>query len=106
MPFVYIVECADGTLYTGWTTALARRLQMHNAGRGGRYTCRRRPVRLVYAEFQPDRRAAMQRERALKRLATRRKRELILTSGIASEDAPTATDRAVSNTLQETPRDP
>lgn len=66
--FVYLVECADGTLYTGWTTDLARRLRQHNAGRGARYTRTRRPVRLVYAEAQPTRSAAMRREAALKRL--------------------------------------
>jgi putative endonuclease len=76
--FVYMVECADGTLYTGWTTDVGRRVRMHNAGRGGRYTRQRRPVRLVYAEPQPDRGAAMRRERAMKRLSTRRKRELIV----------------------------
>ena len=84
MPFVYIVECADGTLYTGWTTDLARRVRMHNQGRGGRYTRQRRPVSLVYAEFQPNRGAAMRRERSLKQLATRCKRELILACGIAA----------------------
>ena len=76
--FVYMVECADGTLYTGWTTDVGRRIKLHNAGRGGRYTRQRRPVHLVYAEPQPDRGAAMRRERALKRLPTRRKRELIV----------------------------
>ncbi|MCC7354620.1 MAG: GIY-YIG nuclease family protein [Anaerolineae bacterium] len=73
-----MVECTDGTLYTGWTTDVARRVKMHNAGRGGRYTRQRRPVRLVYVESQPDRGAAMRRERAVKQLTTRRKRALIL----------------------------
>jgi putative endonuclease len=87
MPFVYMVECADGTLYTGWTTDLARRVRVHNAGRGGRYTRQRRPVRLVYAEPQPDRGAAMRRERALKRLNTPGKRRLIPHSPISLADA-------------------
>ena len=52
MAVVYILQCADGTLYTGWTTDLERRLQAHNSGRGARYTRGRRPVRLVYSEEQ------------------------------------------------------
>ncbi|MGC8780670.1 MAG: GIY-YIG nuclease family protein, partial [Anaerolineae bacterium] len=58
MPFVYVVRCADGTYYTGWTTDLARRIAQHNAGRGGAYTRSRRPVTLVYREEVPDRAAA------------------------------------------------
>ncbi len=73
----YIVECSDGTLYTGWTTDAARRLKVHNAGRGARYTSMRRPVRLVYVEPQPDRRTAMKRERAIKRLPRLKKQALI-----------------------------
>ncbi len=64
----YIVQCADGTLYTGWTADVVRRLRDHNAGRGGRYTRARRPVQLIYTEPQPDARSARQREAALKRL--------------------------------------
>ncbi len=66
--FVYIVECADGTLYTGWTTDVERRLKAHNAGRGAKYTRQRRPVRLIYSEAVADRRAALKREAAIKRL--------------------------------------
>ncbi len=66
--FVYIVECADGTLYTGWTTDVERRLKAHNAGRGAKYTRQRRPVRLIYSEAVTDRRAALKREAAIKRL--------------------------------------
>ncbi|MCZ7571843.1 MAG: GIY-YIG nuclease family protein [Ardenticatenaceae bacterium] len=75
--FVYIVECADGTLYTGWTTDVARRVQEHNAGRGARYTRGRRPVRLVLIEFHPTQAAAMQREAAIKRLPRAAKWRLI-----------------------------
>jgi putative endonuclease len=53
--FVYILECADGSYYTGWTTDLDRRVAAHNAGRGGRYTRSRRPVKLVYWEEQVPR---------------------------------------------------
>jgi len=75
--YVYIVECADGTYYTGWTTDPVRRLKMHNAGRGSRYTRRRRPVRLAYCEEQPDRASAQRRELVLKRLSRGRKQALV-----------------------------
>ena len=78
MPFYcYIVECADGTFYTGWTTDPDRRERQHNAGRGAKYTRARRPVRLVYVETQPDRTAAMKRERAIKTLSREQKKKLI-----------------------------
>jgi putative endonuclease len=75
--YCYIVECADGSFYTGWTTDTERRLKTHNAGRGARYTSARRPVKLVYVEPQPDRNAAMKRELAIKRLPRARKQALI-----------------------------
>jgi len=75
--FCYIVECADGTLYTGWTTDPERRVKVHNRGQGARYTKMRRPVRLVYVEPQPDRAAAMKRERAIKKMTREGKRKLI-----------------------------
>lgn len=75
--FVYIVECADQTLYTGWTTNVERRLKAHNAGRGARYTQQRSPVRLVYLEELPDRRAAQRRELEIKRLPRAGKLKLI-----------------------------
>ncbi len=76
--FVYIVECADKTLYTGWTTNIERRLRAHNAGRGARYTRQRGPVRLVYLEEAPDRRAAQKREVEIKRLSRAGKLKLIV----------------------------
>lgn len=75
--FCYMVQCADGTLYTGWTTDIERRVKMHNAGRGAIYTRLRRPVTLVYAETLPDRAAAQKRELAIKRLPRARKVKLI-----------------------------
>lgn len=75
--FVYIVECSDGTFYTGWTTDLDRRVKTHNAGRGAAYTRMRRPVRLVYWEEQPDRGTAMRREVAIKHMSRARKLALI-----------------------------
>lgn len=77
MPFIYIVRCADGTLYTGWTTDVERRVAQHNAGRGARYTRMRRPVALVYREEAPDRSTAMRREVAIKKLDRERKERLV-----------------------------
>jgi putative endonuclease len=77
MPYTYIVECADQTLYTGWTTDLAKRLAAHNAGRGGRYTRMRRPVKLMYWEEYATRAAAQQRELVIKRMRVAAKRRLI-----------------------------
>ena len=76
--YCYIIECADGTYYTGWTTDPERRLKTHNAGRGARYTRTRLPVRLVYVEPQPDRTTAMKRERAIKTLSREKKQKLIV----------------------------
>ena len=72
-----MVRCADGTLYTGWTTDIARRVAQHNAGRGARYTRMHRPVALVYREETPDRSAAMRREAAIKKLDRERKERLV-----------------------------
>jgi putative endonuclease len=78
MPFYcYILECADGSYYTGWTTDPQRRLRQHNAGRGARYTRMHRPVRLVYVEPQPDHSSALRRELAIKALPRARKKALI-----------------------------
>ncbi len=77
MPFVYIVECADGSLYTGWAVDVEQRVKVHNAGRGARYTRLHGPVKLVYAEELPDRVAAMKRELEIKRWPRARKLKLI-----------------------------
>jgi len=71
--YCYIVECADGTYYTGWTTDVKRRIGEHNAGQGARYTKYRRPVDLVYVEEHPDRSSAMSREYELKKLSHEQK---------------------------------
>jgi len=77
VPTVYILECRDKTLYTGWTTDLARRLKAHNAGQGAKYTRSRLPVKLVYAEMLPDQSSALKREQAIKRLSRTQKLALI-----------------------------
>jgi len=75
--YVYILECADGTLYTGWTRDIPRRLAAHNSGKGAKYTRSRRPVRLAWWEAQPDRSAALRREAAIKRMAREEKLAMI-----------------------------
>jgi putative endonuclease len=75
--FVYILRCADDTLYTGWTTNLAAREKAHNEGRGARYTVGRRPVRVVYAEAHETRSDAQRREAAIKRWPRAKKDALI-----------------------------
>lgn len=66
--FVYILRCADGTLYTGYTKDLNRRLKQHQSGNGGKYTHSCTPVELVYREAHRSRREAMQREASIKSL--------------------------------------
>ena len=77
MNYTYILSCGDGSLYTGWTNDLERRLAAHSAGRGGKYTRSRLPVRLVYWEELPTRGEAMAREWAIKQLPRREKMKLI-----------------------------
>ena len=75
--YCYILECADGTYYTGWAVDPERRVAMHNKGRGAKYTKMRLPVQLVYVEEQPDLSTALKREIAIKRMTRARKRKLI-----------------------------
>ncbi len=78
MPFYcYILECSDGTYYTGWTSDPQRRLRQHNGGHGSRYTRIRRPVRLVYLEEQPDRSSAMRREARIKQMNRPTKEKMV-----------------------------
>jgi putative endonuclease len=81
--YCYIVECADGSFYTGWTTDIERRVKTHNAGRGARYTRMRRPVKLVYHEPQPNQSSAMKREHVIKRMTREKKQKLIQKDGAA-----------------------
>ncbi|HCR72216.1 MAG TPA: hypothetical protein DIW23_12280, partial [Anaerolineae bacterium] len=74
----YILECSDGTLYTGWTVNIEKRLLQHNKGLGARYTRTRLPVKVVYVEEQPDKITALKRERAIKALPRKKKLELFL----------------------------
>lgn len=75
--FVYVLRCADGTLYTGVTTDVRRRCKQHNDGTASRYTSSRRPARAVCREAWPDRSAALKREAAIKALSRPQKEALI-----------------------------
>lgn len=77
MNFVYILECKDGTLYTGWTTDLQKRIKQHNSGEGAKYTRARLPVELKYFEKCDSREEALQREYFIKKLSRQKKLELI-----------------------------
>lgn len=79
MNYVYIVECSDGTFYTGWTNNLERRIEMHSKGIGAKYTKGRAPVRLVYHEMFDTKEAAMKREYQIKKLTKQEKILLIAT---------------------------
>ena len=75
--YVYMLRCADGTLYTGYTDDPQRRTQVHNAGKGAKYTRSRLPVELVYQEECGDKSAALRREHAIKHLTRAEKLKLI-----------------------------
>lgn len=77
MNWAYILRCADGTLYSGWTNDLEARLITHNQGKGGKYTRSRLPVRLAYSEEFETKEEAMSREWHLKRLSRAQKLRLI-----------------------------
>ena len=75
--YTYILACGDGSLYTGWTNDLEKRVKTHNAGQGAKYTRSRLPVRLVYFEAFADKQAAQSREYQIKRLTRAQKLALI-----------------------------
>ena len=81
MNYTYILECSDGTLYTGWTNDIEKRLKTHNGGKGGKYTRSRLPVELVYREIFETKEEAMSREWHLKRLTRQEKLRLIAGAG-------------------------
>jgi predicted GIY-YIG superfamily endonuclease len=88
--FVYIALCADGTLYTGCAADVAKRIGVHNEGKGAKYTKPRRPVRAVYAEACADRGEALRREAQIKKLRREKKLKLIADAG-----APAAESRKI-----------
>lgn len=78
---VYIVCCRDGTLYTGWTNDLEKRISAHNEGKGAKYTKCRRPVQLVYQRAFETKREAMREEARIKRLPRAQKLSLVQEAG-------------------------
>lgn len=77
MNYTYILECADHTLYTGWAVNLNKRIDVHNAGKGAKYTRARLPVKLVYYECFETKQEAMAREYVIKQMSREKKLELI-----------------------------
>ncbi|ASW42218.1 GIY-YIG nuclease family protein [Clostridium isatidis] len=77
MNYVYMLECSDGSLYTGWTNNLEKRIAAHNNGKGAKYTRVRLPVKLVYYEEYEDKIEAMKREYEIKQLSRKEKVKLI-----------------------------
>jgi putative endonuclease len=74
--YTYILQCSDGTLYTGWTNQLEKRIQAHNDGKGAKYTKYRRPVQLVYFEEFETKSEALRRECEIKKLTRQQKYQL------------------------------
>jgi putative endonuclease len=108
---VYVLRCADGTLYTGVTNDLPRRLAQHAAGTGARYTRSRLPIALAHEERAKDRPAALRRENALKRLSREEKLALLAAARKAARATPrrgppraTAAPRPRATTAPEPPR--
>lgn len=75
--YTYILECRDGSYYTGWTNDIKKRVSDHNSGKGAKYTRGRGPVKLVYLEISDTKEAAMKREAAIKKLTRKEKEKLI-----------------------------
>ena len=82
MPYVYILQCRDGSLYVGWTTDVPSRLAKHADGTAAKYTRSRRPVTLVYSESHESKLAAIRRERQVKRW-TKAKKEALIAGDLA-----------------------
>lgn len=82
MNYTYILKCHDGSLYTGWTTDLKRRLKEHNSGKGAKYTKSRRPVVLAYYETFDTKEEAIKREYAIKQLKRKDKLMLLESGGL------------------------
>jgi len=77
MYFVYLLECGDGSIYTGITTDVARRFSEHKSGKGGHYTAAHRAVKIIYTEKLPDRARASRREAEIKNWPRKKKLALV-----------------------------
>ena len=96
MNVTYIVECSDGTLYTGWTNDIEKRMKAHNQGQGAKYTRGRTPVELVYLESFETKQEAMKREARIKRLKRRDKLALIASCDVMAAAAACRPQRSTS----------
>lgn len=85
MNYTYILRCKDGTFYTGWTNNLEKRVQVHNQGKGAKYTKPRLPVEVVYYEMFESKEEAMRREYEIKKLS-RKQKEVLILEGHKSDD--------------------
>lgn len=83
--WVYILKCSNGSLYTGWTNDLKKRVKLHNEGKGAKYTRAFRPCELVYNECFDTKEEAMKREAEIKKL-TRQQKELLIAKGINNHE--------------------
>ena len=88
MHCVYILECNDGTLYTGYTTDVTRRIMEHNEGKGSKYTRSRLPVHCIYIEEYHDKSEALKRELQIKKLSRPQKLDIISTRKISFNKRP------------------
>ena len=86
MNYTYMLKCSDGTLYTGWTNDLEKRVEAHNSGKGAKYTKARRPVELAYYEEFETKEQAMKREYAIKQLGRKEKQKLIVGKEVKLSD--------------------
>ena len=86
MNYTYMLKCSDGTLYTGWTNDLEKRVEAHNSGKGAKYTKARRPVELAYYEEFETKEQAMKREYAIKQLGRKEKQKLIVGKKVKLSD--------------------
>ena len=84
---LYIIQCGDGTLYTGITVDIAHRFAMHQSGKGAKYTRSRLPVELAYREELPDKSSALKREAAIKRLTRPEKLALIAAADVMKTES-------------------
>ncbi|MEG0076336.1 GIY-YIG nuclease family protein [Anaerorhabdus sp.] len=84
MNYVYILECGDGSFYTGWTNDIKHRIQMHQEGKGAKYTKAHLPVKLVYFEEFEDKSEAMRREYEIKQLSRSEKMMIVSANRLKS----------------------
>ncbi len=97
--YTYIVECRDGSWYTGWTKNLEKRIEAHNSGRGAKYTRSRRPVKLIYFECFETGSQARRREYAIKQLTRQQKERLIQAKEMTEKTDIAAKEKAARETI-------